>query len=209
MTPNRGPHYSKNCSFHIKPNQPLSAADSVVRCVECVTCGCDRLKPAKADLHQLAYLTIVENSPKYDPDHPSGASLGTFIRSRVCAKLWNERDKDLKAIPYSALEADGGAQQQKVNRLMDGLVAESLLCESVEDAVASKVDVENFTAILPQLLPCLSKKERTIVKMKFFDGLRAVEIAKRLDISQGRVSQLSRTALAKLSKAYLFGTTQS
>lgn len=69
--------------------------------------------------------------------------------------------------------------------------------------------VQLGVSLLPQLLPCLSQKERTIVKMKFYQGLKAVEIAKRIGLSQGRVSQLSRTALAKLSKAYLFGTTQS
>ena len=105
MTPQRGPHYAKNCPFHIKPNQPLSAAGvgGTVRR--------PRLRPAKAveaGSAPLAYLTILENSPKYDPKHKSGASLGTFIRARVCAKLWNERDKALKAIPYSVLEGDKG-----------------------------------------------------------------------------------------------------
>jgi RNA polymerase sigma factor (sigma-70 family) len=209
MTPQRGPHYAKNCPFHIKPNQPLSAAESVVRCVECVARGCDPLKRSKPDLHQLAYLTILENSPKYDPKHKSGASLGTFIRARVCAKLWNERDKALKAIPYSVLEGDKGTQHQKVNRLMDGLVAEALLHDGVEDTVAWEVDVENFKIALPQLLGCLSENERTVVEMKFYEGVRAVEIAGRLGLSEGRISQLSRTALAKLSKAYLFGISQS
>ena len=209
MTPQRGPHYAKNCPFHIKPNQPLSAAESVVRCVECVAGGCAPLKQSKPDLHQLAYLTILENSPKYDPKHKSGASLGTFIRARVCAKLWNERDKALKAIPYSVLEGDKGTQYQKVNRLMDGLVAEALLHDGVEEAVAWEVDVENFKIALRQLLGCLSENERMVVEMKFYEGLRAVEIAGRLGLSEGRISQLSRTALAKLSKAYLFGISQS
>ena len=168
MTPQRGPHYSKNCSFHVNPNQPLTAKKSIDRCVECVSCGHQRLQAKKADLHQIAYLAILENVPKYDENHESGASLGTFIRARVCAKLWNERDKDLKAIPYSALEGDSEAQQQKVNRLMDGLVAESLLYESVEDAVAWEVDIESFKKALPQLLPCLSQKERAVVDMKFY-----------------------------------------
>ena len=209
MTPQRGPHYAKNCPFHIKPNQPLSAAESVVRCVECVARGCDPLKRSKPDLHQLAYLTILENSPKYDPKHKSGASLGTFIRARVCAKLWNERDKVRKAIPYSALEGETGEQDQKVNRLIDGLVAEALLHDGVEDTVVWGIDLENFKKVLPQLLPCLSQKEQAVVDMKFYQGLKAVEIAKRLGLSEGRISQLSRTALAKLGKAYLFGITQS
>ena len=208
MTPQRGPHYAKNCPFHIKPNQPLSAAESVVRCVECVAHGCDPLKRSKPDLHQLAYLTILENSPKYDPKHKSGASLGTFIRTRVCTKLWNERDKALKAVPYSVLEGDDGTQHQQVNRLMDGLVAEALLHDGVEDTVAREIDVENFKIALPQLLGCLSQKERAVVEMKFYDGLKAVEIADRLGVSEGRVSQLSRKALAKLGKAYLFGISQ-
>ena len=208
MTPQRGPHYAKNCPFHIKPNQPLSAAESVVRCVECVARDCASLKRSKPDLHQLAYLTILENSPKYDPKHKSGASLGTFIRTRVCTKLWNERDKALKAVPYSVLEGDNGTQHQQVNRLMDGLVAEALLHDGVEDTVAREIDVENFKIALPQLLGCLSQKERAVIEMKFYDGLKAVEIADRLGVSEGRISQLSRKALAKLGKAYLFGISQ-
>ena len=42
------------------------------------------------------------------------------------------------------------------------------------------------------------RTERTVVEMKFYEGLRAVEIAGRLGLSEGRISQLSRTALAKL-----------
>ena len=209
MRQQRGPHYSKKCPFYILPNQPLTAEKSVNRCVECVACGRQRLQDRKADLHQIAYLTILENSPKYDPEHQTGASLSTFIRSRVCAKLWNESEKDLKSIPCSVLEEDRGAQQQEVNRLVDGLAAESLLRESVEETVTWGVDVENFKTLLPQLLSCLSEKERTVVKMKFYEGLKAVEIARRLSISEDRVSQLSRSAVAKLAKAYLFGAVSS
>ena len=125
----------------------------------------------------------------------------------MCAKLWNERDKALKAVPYSALEEDKGTQ--KINRLIDGLVAEALLRDGVEDTVVWEVDVENFKAVLPRLLSCLSQKERAVVEMKFYEELRAVEIADRLGLSEGRVSQLSRKALAKLGKAYLSGITPS
>lgn len=47
-----------------------------------------------------------------------------------------------------------------------------------------------------------------VLKLKFFDGLKAVEMAKRLGISEGRVSQLLRTALTKLEKLYLSGAVQ-
>ena len=42
-----------------------------------------------------------------------------------------------------------------------------------------------------------------VLKLKFFKGCKAVDIAKQLGISEGRVSQLSSSALAKLKKAYL------
>lgn len=209
MTPHRGPHYSQKCAFHINPDHPLSAEKSVHQCVECVTHNHPRLQAKKADLHQVAYLTILENSPKYNPNHHSGASLNTFVRSRVCTTLWNEDQKDLKSIPYSALEEDNGPQQQKINRLIDRLQAESMLNENVEDTVAWEIDLEKFKSVLPQLLMCLKDKERQVVELKFYQGLKAVEIAKRIGVSEGRVSQLHRSAIAKLTKAYLFGITQS
>ena len=187
MTPQRGPHYSQKCPFHIIKDQPLSAKQLVAQCVNCVSCGNQRLRHMKADLHQLAYLTILENSPKYNPNHQSGASFVTFIRSRVCGKLWAEKKKQLKYVPVSSLDGDDTEHQL------------------IDESVAWHVDLNRFKAALPQLIKCLSEKEATVLKLKFFEGLKAVEIAKRLGISQGRVSQLSRRAVTKLKQLYLFG----
>ena len=187
MTPQRGPHYSQKCPFHIIKDQPLSAKKSVTQCVDCVSCGNKQLQPMKADLHQLAYLTILENSPKYNPNHQSGASFTTFIKSRVCGKLWDERKKQLKSIPLTTLNGDDTERQQ------------------LDESVAWQVDLNRFKAALPQLIKCLPEKQATVLKLKFFEELKAVEVAKRLGISQGRVSQLSRLALTKLKQLYLFG----
>ena len=187
MTPQRGPHYSQKCPFHIIKDQPLSAKKSVTQCVDCVSCGNKQLQPMKADLHQLAYLTILENSPKYNPNHQSGASFTTFIKSRVCGKLWDERKKQLKSISVTTLNGDDTERQQ------------------LDESVAWQVDLDRFKAALPQLIKCLPEKQATVLKLKFFEGLKAVEIAKRLGISQGRVSQLARLALTKLKQLYLFG----
>lgn len=104
MTQQRGPHHSKKCPFHILPHQPLSAKKSIIRCVECVACNNQRLQGMKADLHQIAHLTVSENLPKYDSEHPTGASLSTFIRSRVCTQLWNESENLLQWIPFPTVE---------------------------------------------------------------------------------------------------------
>ena len=187
MTPQRGSHYSQKCPFHIIKDQPLSAKQSVAQCVDCVSCGNQRLQHMKADLHQLAYLTILENSPKYNPNHQSGANFTTFIRSRVCGKLWDERKKQLKSIPVRSLEGDDTEHQP------------------IDDAVAWQIDLNRFKAALPRLIACLPEKQATVLNLKFFEGLKAVEIAKRLGISEGRVSQVARLALTKLKRLYLFG----
>ena len=187
MTPQRGPHYSQKCPFHIIKDQPLSAKKSVDQCVNCVSCGDQRLQHMKADLHQLAYLTILENSPKYNPNHQSGASFTTFIKSRVCGKLWDERKKQLKSMPPTTLNGNDTERQ------------------SLDESVAWQVDLNRFKAALPQLIKCLPEKQATVLKLKFFEELKAVEIAKRLGISQGRVSQLARLVLTKLKQLYLFG----
>ena len=188
MTPKRGPHYSQKCPFHIIKDQPLSAKKSVAQCVDCVSCGNQRLQHMKTDLHQLAYLTILENSPKYNPTHQSGASFTTFIKSRVCGKLWDEKKKQLKSIPVPSLDSDYTESQH----------------QRIDDAVAWQVDLNRFKAALPQLIKCLPEKQATVLKLKFFEELKAVEIAKRLGISEGRVSQLSRLALTKMKRLYLF-----
>lgn len=209
MTFQRGPHYSHRCPFYVTPYDPLTADQSIRRCVECATHGCQGLQHTKADLHQIAYLTILENTPRYDHQHASGASFITFIRSHVCARLWNETNKALKSTPYSVLKEYGAEHEQGINRLVDGLVEESLLRESVEDAITRHLDVEHFKRVLPQLLMYLSDNERTVIDLKFFEGLRSIEIAELLNITKGRVSQLSRTALERLAKAYLCGVVLS
>ena len=208
MTQQRGPHHSKKCPFHILPNRPLSAKKSITRCVNCVSCNDQRLQGMKADLHQIARLAIAENSPKYDPEHESGASFCTFIRSKVCNTLWNESEKLLQWIPCPTVEEIHEPQQFAANPLAEGLTAEAYRCEDIDETVAFDVDLERFKTSLPKLLSCLSEKEETVLKLKFFEGLKSVEIAEVLGVTKGRVSQLSRAALTKLEKLYLSGIAQ-
>lgn len=208
MTQQRGPHYSKKCPFHILPHQPLSAKKSITRCVNCVSCNDQRLQGMKADLHQIAHLTVSENLPKYDPEHPTGASLSTFIRSRVCATLWNKSEELLQSIPFPTVEEAQDPQQFTANLLADGLTAEACQREDIDETVAFDGDLERFKTLLPKLLSRLSEKERTVLKLKFFEGLKSVEIAEALGVTKGRVNQLSRAALTKLEKLYLSGIAQ-
>ena len=149
MFMNKGPHNNAKCPFYVLPNNPLSAQISIHKCVRCVCSGAPHLEEMREDFCQTAYLTILEETPKYDPKHPSGASFITFIKSRVCGCLWSERRKASKYIPFAYEEpvtADAAA-----NPFVAALTAEACACESLEDHVCAKIDIQDFRSVLPQL----------------------------------------------------------
>ena len=126
----------------------------------------------------------------------------------MCAKLWNESENLLQSIPFPTVEEVQEPQQFAANLLADRLTAEACQCEGIDETVVFDVDLERFKTLFPKLLSCLSEKERTVLKLKFFERLKSVEIPEVLGVTKGRVSQLSRAALAKLEKLYLSGIAQ-
>ena len=66
------------CPFYMEdPDDVLTAEASIGHCVACATRRDACLQTRQEDFRQLAYLTILEESPKYDPTHPSQASFIT------------------------------------------------------------------------------------------------------------------------------------
>ena len=203
MNGRRGPHNSGKCSFHIVQGDPLSAEASINQCVGCVINDNARLNSLREDFRQRAFLVILEEEPNYDPNHPSGASFITFIKSRVCYALWCERRRELKYLPYPESDEDLPADGSESNPLVASLIASACACEAIEDTVVQEIEVEQFLKLLPQMLNRLSEKEQKALKMKYFDSLKGKEIADTLEVSEGRVSQLIKSGLTKLRKAYL------
>ncbi len=212
MTQQRNPQNSAKCPFYIDPESPLSAKESINRCVACAIRRDQRLQCVKEDLRQIAYETVLEAVPTYDPAHESGASFTTFIRSQVCGKLWDEGKKHLRSTPFLSLDDTSSAESQfyqggpdplRNNPSIDGLAADACQCGGVDEEVIHHVEIEQFEQLLPQLLADLSEGERRALKLRFFEGKKGVEIAKVLGVTKGRVSQLINTACAKLKKGYL------
>ncbi len=200
MFNDRGPHYSAKCPFYIEPNNPLSAETSVNQCVRCATRGHCYLEGMRDDFRQIAYLTILEAEPKYDPAHPSGASFITFMKSRVCCALWSERRQALKYTPFSTDSPSD--PDTPPNPLVAVLTAEACASASLEDEVCESIEVEELRSFLPQMLDRLSEKERRVIELKYFNDGSSRDIAKQLRVSEGRVSQLLKSALGKLRKAH-------
>ena len=58
-------------------------------------------------------------------------------------------------------------------------------------------DIENAETI-KRLLTTLSEDERTVVTLRFFDGLTQTQIAERVGVSQMQVSRILTRSLEKL-----------
>lgn len=94
--------------------------------------------------------------------------------------------------PLSLDALHNGYDSSDLPTILDTLGKEDSQLEGLTD----KIDVTNA-------LHCLDTRERTIICLKFYDGLPQTEIAKRLGISQMHVSRLQRIALRKLKLVLL------
>lgn len=201
----RHPGNSGDCPFYIDPEDVLTAEASIHQCVKCATRGDACLKTRRDDFRRLAYLTILEETPKYDPCHPSQASFITFIKSRVCSALWSQRRQELKYLSFPLLDVEeaGVDVPPGWNSLTAALYNAACECESLEDEVIEAIHIEQFRERLPTLMKRLTDSERKAVRLKYFQDYNGNRIAEALGVSKGRVSQLIKTALGKLKDAYL------
>ena len=208
MREDRHPGNRGQCPFYVDAIDPLTADASICQCVACATRGDACLQARRDDFRQLAYLTILEETPKYDPAHPSQASFITFIKSRVCSTLWSQRRKELKYLTFPLVEAQGShnaldATPTGLNSLTAALYNAACDAESMEDSVIEEIHVQQFRERLPVMLKRLSDQERKAVRLKYFHDYTGARIAEALGVSKGRVSQLMKTALSKLKNVYL------
>jgi RNA polymerase sigma factor (sigma-70 family) len=203
MREDRHPGNRGQCPFYVDALDPLTADASICQCVGCATRGDACLQARRDDFRQLAYLTILEETPNYDPAHPSQASFITFIKSRVCSALWSQRRKELKYLTFPLVEVEDADAPTSLNSLTAALYNAATESESMEDSVIEEIHVQQFRERLPVMLKRLSDQERKAVRLKYFHDYTGARIAEALGVSKGRVSQLMKTALSKLKNVYL------
>lgn len=200
MADQLGPHNNGTCGFHLVPDDVSSADPSINRCIRCVVNGNHHLKTLTEDFHQLAYLTILEEMPKYDPGHPSGASFITFIKSRVCSRLHSMRREELRYLPFAHDEEPTEDDARPPNPLVASLNAEAHAAEGVDDTVVERVTKTQLIEILREMLAQLPPQEHQVLMLKYFYDFSGVIVAQKMNVSEGRVSQITSSALARLKK---------
>ncbi len=81
----------------------------------------------------------------------------------------------------------------------DGRVfLDTLVEERLDSYPADRLENNELTRTIAQILEELSEKERLVVSLYYYEELTQKEIAEVLDVSEGRVSQLHSQALIKL-----------
>ena len=194
------------CPFYIDPDDVLTAEASINHCVACATRGDACLQTRQEDFRQPAYLTILEEAPNYDPEHPSQASFITFIKAHVCTKLWKQRKQELQYLAFPLVDVSMSATDADpppgFNSLTVALYNAACESESLEDSVIEEIHIQQFRQRLPLMLKRLTWKERKAVRLKYFQDYKGQAIAEAIGVSKGRVSQILKSALSKLKTAY-------
>jgi len=134
---------------------------------------------------------VQELRGKIDAAHDALAQeLG---RSPTVAEIAARADID-PADVLDSLELSRARSAAPIDATSDGEVP---LADTLGDLDASLTDIENAETI-KRLLTTLSEDERTVVTLRFFDGLTQTQIAERVGVSQMQVSRILTRSLEKL-----------
>lgn len=113
-----------------------------------------------------------------------------FNRSPTIEEISN----DLNEPQEEVIEAISSSSQ--VDYLDENIFDETSKVDLLKDDTTSLIDQMS----LKMALESLSKKERLIVELRYFDGLTQSEVSERLNISQVQVSRIESKILAKLKE---------
>jgi len=74
----------------------------------------------------------------------------------------------------------------------------SNLMPASDETPEKDYEAKEMTSAMERAIEGLSEKERTIISLYYYEGLKAKQIANILDVSESRISQLHSKALTKL-----------
>lgn len=201
------PPYSHKGEFYPSNETLTGLLPDLRRCANCIAYEPPSIPSFRDDLIQIASITLMKRGPEFDPYHKSGASFGSFIRPRICISLANARRKELK---YHSRERSGCFIESDVPSLQNcDCVNESGIdfisntsdvnSDCFVDSLIWDISVDNFGKAIPELIKVLTHREQQVFAC-IREDMPNCDIAKMLNLSQPRISQLSRSIEQKLRK---------
>lgn len=178
------------------------------------------------DLIQEGIVAALSSLERYDP---SKASFTTFIMKRVKGAMydylrkidWMPRNlrKNVKMIERAIYESEEfpsdeeiakktGLELKEVVRARNEMMRKQLLMiDAMEDEIVLKTEGPDENAYrellveeMKKAIERLSDKEKLVLSLRFERDLSLKEIAKVLDVSESRVSQIISKSLLKIKK---------
>ena len=179
-----------------------SLLPDLTHCAVCIADAAPQRNDLREDLLQVASLTLIDKGPTFNPRHESGANFRSFIRVRICGALMDAKEREVR---HSTREVSMPNEEWDPHEMSDS--ADKSEIESLWQFPDPHAEFENrlvrdisFASVLPELLKILTPRER-----KVFTCLRKNqknhEIAKVLNVSKSRVSQLVAQITLKLTNA--------
>jgi len=171
-------------------------------CAACIANAAPRRSDLREDLFQVASLTLIDKGPTFNPGHESGANFRSFIRVRICGALMDAKEREVR---HSTREVSMPDEEWDPHEMSDS--ADETEIEFLCQFPDPHAEFENrlirdisFASVLPKLLKILTPRERKIF-IYLRENRQNHEIAKVLNISKSRVSQLVAQVTLKLTNA--------
>lgn len=180
------------------------------------------------DFYQYALIGLIEAIERYDPE--KGASFTTFATYRIKGAILNGVEKlteqqqqinarkrilstraaalkDPSKKPSSLDDLFGELASIAIGLAIGNILEGSGLYrsdeeESIPESVYTRYELKQLSEQIRVLVDTLAEKERLIIKLHYFHGIKFDNIAKEMGLSKGRISQLHRAALTTLSQQY-------
>ncbi len=174
------------------------------------------------DYMQLASVGLLDAIDRFDTTQ--GATFTTYAHYRIQGSILNElehyteRQKQLalqRRIKDRIKSIDSGTTEVDANKVFERLAAvaigmaigmmleeEGLCLKEEPDAIAapaySSFELQQLRRRLADLIDCLPERQAQVIRYHYLQQLDFSEVAKLLNLTKGRVSQLHQAALTKL-----------
>ena len=168
------------------------------------------------ELVSTGVLALVRSLHRYDP--LKGASIRTYARKCIKGAMIEEKRKYDKYPRYGRRPLEDIPESHKIKWRTKGLQEivildlDSTVSKGDEtvyyrDIIPDKqpsvlqdiVDQERNT-ILSAVMDTLTPRERTVIRLYYFDNIKMKDISVTLGVSEGRVSQIHKCILKKMKQ---------
>lgn len=173
------------------------------RCAKCTACATPALPSFREDLLQIARITLWEKGPAFNPDHQRKASFRSYILPWICGALTREKKKEAQQcwrftpICYQEEASQENSEAPRNEPENWGCALPDEKSDFVDRFIYEMWNAD-FEKAFPQLLQRLTKREQQVFTC-IRQNMKQIDIAKRLNLSKPRVSQLMKQVELKLT----------